>query len=53
MIVDLPGIYSLSPYSLEEIISRNFLFEEKPDLILNIVDATCLERALFLTLQLI
>ena len=52
-IVDLPGIYSLSPYSPEEIISRNFLLEEKPDLILNIVDATSLERGLYLTLQLI
>ncbi len=52
-IVDLPGIYSLSPYSPEEIISRNFLLDEKPDLILNIVDATSLERGLYLTLQLI
>lgn len=52
-IVDLPGIYSLSPFSPEEIISRQFLLEEKPDLILNIVDATSLERGLYLTLQLI
>lgn len=52
-IVDLPGIYSLSPFSPEEIISRNFLLEERPDLILNIVDATSLERGLYLTLQLI
>ena len=52
-IVDLPGIYSLSPYSPEEVISRNFLINEKPDCILNIVDATSLERGLYLTLQLI
>jgi len=52
-IVDLPGIYSLSPYSPEEIISRDFLIDEKPDLIMNIVDATSLERGLYLTLQLI
>ncbi|NLA96077.1 MAG: ferrous iron transport protein B [Clostridiaceae bacterium] len=52
-IVDLPGIYSLSPYSPEEIISRDFLIEEKPDLIMNVVDATSLERGLYLTLQLI
>ena len=52
-IVDLPGIYSLSPYSPEEIISRDFLIGEKPDLIMNIVDATSLERGLYLTLQLI
>ncbi len=52
-IVDLPGIYSLSPYSPEEVISRNFLIKETPDCILNIVDATSLERGLYLTLQLI
>ncbi len=52
-IVDLPGIYSLSPYSPEEIISRDFLIDEKPDLIMNVVDATSLERGLYLTLQLI
>ncbi len=52
-VVDLPGIYSLSPYSPEEIISRDFLINEKPDLIMNIVDATSLERGLYLTLQLI
>ena len=52
-LVDLPGIYSLSPYSPEEIVSRNFLIDERPDAILNIVDATNLERNLFLTLQLI
>ena len=52
-ITDLPGIYSLSPYSTEEEISRKFLFEEKPDLIINIVDATALERSLYLTTQLL
>lgn len=52
-IVDLPGIYSLSPYSMEEIISRNFIVKTKPDLVINIVDATNLERNLYLTLQLL
>ena len=52
-IVDLPGIYSLSPYSSEEIITRDFLLKEKPDGIINIVDATNIERNLYLTLQLI
>lgn len=51
-ITDLPGIYSLSPYSIEEDISRKFVFEEKPDVIINIVDATALERSLYLTTQL-
>lgn len=51
-LVDLPGIYSLSPYTPEEIISRNFILEEKPDCIINIVDATNLERNLYLTTQL-
>ena len=51
-IVDLPGIYSLSPYSMEEVVTRDFLLKEKPDLILNIVDATNIERNLYLTLQL-
>lgn len=51
-ITDLPGIYSLSPYTLEEVVSRNYLLQEKPDVILNMVDATNLERNLFLTLQL-
>ncbi|WP_300408564.1 ferrous iron transport protein B [Lagierella sp.] len=51
-IVDLPGIYSLSPYSPEEVVSRDFLIDEKPDLIINIVDATNLERNLYLTTQL-
>lgn len=52
-IVDLPGIYSLSPYSIEENISRRFLFDEPLDLILNIIDATSLERSLYLTTQLL
>ena len=52
-IVDLPGIYSLSPYSMEEIVSRNFLVQEKPDVVINCVDATNLERNLYLTLQLL
>ncbi|MCF7929891.1 MAG: ferrous iron transport protein B [Acholeplasmataceae bacterium] len=52
-IVDLPGVYSLSPYSVEEEISRRFLFEEKIDLILNIVDSTSMERSLYLTTQLL
>ena len=51
-ITDLPGIYSLSPYSIEEEISRNYIFEEKPDVIIDIVDATALERSLYLTTQL-
>ncbi|MBQ6992299.1 MAG: ferrous iron transport protein B [Clostridia bacterium] len=52
-IIDLPGIYSLSPYSTEEEISRKFIFEEKPDVIINIVDSTSLERSLYLTTQLL
>jgi len=52
-VVDLPGIYSLSPYSAEEIVTRDYLIENKPDGIINIVDATNLERNLYLTLQLI
>ncbi|MGN0725044.1 MAG: ferrous iron transporter B [Treponema sp.] len=52
VIVDLPGIYSLSPYTLEEVVSRNFLVNERPDAILNIVDGTNLERNLYLTTQL-
>lgn len=51
-IVDLPGIYSLSPYSMEEIVTRNYIIDEKPDLIVNIVDATNLERNLYLSMQL-
>lgn len=52
-IVDLPGIYSLSPYTPEEIISRNYILDEKPDCIINIVDATNLERNLYLTTQIL
>ncbi len=52
-LVDLPGIYSLSPYSPEEIVSRNYIVNDNPDGIINIVDATNLERNLFLTLQII
>lgn len=51
-IQDLPGIYSLSPYTLEEVIARNYLIDEKPDAIINIVDGTNIERNLFLTTQL-
>ena len=51
-VIDLPGIYSLSPYTLEEVVSRNYLIDERPDVILNIVDGTNLERNLFLTTQL-
>lgn len=52
-IVDLPGIYSLSPYTPEEVISRNYILDEKPDCIINIVDATNLERNLYLSTQLL
>lgn len=52
-IVDLPGIYSLSPYTAEEEISRNYILNEHPDLVINIVDATSLERSLYLTTQLL
>ena len=52
VIMDLPGIYSLSPYSLEEVVSRNYLVTERPDAILNIIDGTNLERNLYLTTQL-
>ena len=52
-IVDLPGIYSLSPYTPEEVISRNFILDEKPDCVVNIVDATNLERNLYLTTQIL
>lgn len=51
-VVDLPGIYSLSPYTAEEIVTRDFLIKEKPDAIINILDATNIERNLYLTLQL-
>ncbi len=53
VIQDLPGIYSLSPYTLEEVVARNYLVNEKPDAILNIVDGTNIERNLYLTTQLI
>ena len=52
-VVDLPGIYSLSPYTPEEVIARNYILDEKPDLIINIVDATNLERNLYLTTQIL
>lgn len=52
-IIDLPGIYSLSPYTPEEVISRNYILDEKPDCVVNIVDATNLERNLYLTTQLL
>lgn len=51
-LVDLPGIYSLSPYTPEEVVSRNYILDEKPDCIINIIDATNLERNLYLTTQL-
>ncbi|MCR5468912.1 MAG: ferrous iron transport protein B [Lachnospiraceae bacterium] len=53
MITDLPGIYSMSPYTSEEIVSRNFVLEEKPHAIINIVDVTNIERNLYLTMQLL
>ncbi|MBR4942344.1 MAG: ferrous iron transport protein B [Clostridia bacterium] len=52
LVTDLPGIYSLSPYSGEEVVSRQFILEEKPTGIINIADANCIERSLYLTLQL-
>ena len=51
-VTDLPGIYSLSPYTLEEVVARNYLVNERPDVILNIVDGTNIERNLYLTTQL-
>lgn len=53
LVTDLPGIYSMSPYTNEEIVSRNFVLEEKPKAIINIVDATNIERNLYLTMQLL
>ncbi|MBQ4485495.1 MAG: ferrous iron transporter B, partial [Oscillospiraceae bacterium] len=53
IVTDLPGIYSLSPYTLEEVVARNYLINERPEVILNIVDGTNLERNLYLTTQLI
>ena len=52
-VVDLPGIYSLRPYTQEEIVTRDFILNEKPDGIINIIDATNIERNLYLTLQLL
>lgn len=52
-LIDLPGVYSLSPYSPEEEVSRNFIFSEQPELIINIIDVTSLERSLYLTTQLL
>ena len=52
-VVDLPGIYSIRPYSTEEIVTRDFVLNEKPDGIINIIDATNIERNLYLTLQLL
>ena len=52
-VTDLPGIYSMSPYSSEEIVSRNFVLEDKPKAIINILDATNIERNLYLTMQLL
>ena len=53
VITDLPGIYSLSPYTLEEVVARDYLINERPDAILNIVDGSNLERNLYLTTQLV
>ena len=52
-VIDLPGIYSLSPYTLEEVVARDYLVEERPNVILNIVDGSNLERNLYLTTQLV
>ena len=53
VIQDLPGIYSLSPYTMEEVVARNYLVQERPDAVLNIVDGTNMERSLYLTTQLL
>ena len=53
IVTDLPGVYSLSPYTLEEVVARNYLIDEEPSVILNIIDGTSLERNLYLTTQLI
>ena len=53
VIQDLPGIYSLSPYTMEEVVARNYLIQERPDAVLNIVDGTNMERSLYLTTQLL
>ena len=52
-LIDLPGIYSLNPYTIEEKISRDFLLNYRPDLIINIIDVTSIERGLYLTTQLL
>ena len=52
-VTDLPGIYSLSPYTLEEVVARDYLIQERPDVVLNIIDGTNLERNLYLTTQLL
>ena len=52
-VIDLPGIYSLSPYTMEEIVARDYILDEKPDVLINIVDATNIERNLYLTTQVI
>ena len=52
-VTDLPGVYSLSPYTLEEVVSRDYLLKEKPEAIINLVDATNIERNLYLTTQLL
>ena len=52
IVTDLPGIYSMSPYTLEEVVARNYLIQERPDVILNIIDGTNLERNLYLSTQL-
>lgn len=52
-VIDLPGIYSLSPYTSEEIVTRDLLLRSKPDIIINVIDATNIERSLYLSLQLI
>ena len=52
-VIDLPGIYSLSPYTLEEVVARNYLLRERPDVIINIIDGTNLERNLYLSTQLL
>ena len=53
IILDLPGTYSLSPYSVEEIVARDYLVKEKPDAVINIVDGTSIERNLYLTMQIL
>ena len=52
IITDLPGIYSLSPYTLEEVVTRNYIMDERPDVVVNLVDASNIERNLYLTTQL-